>query len=108
MSYSARELKDRGVAPEAIGWRRWRRERGLTQRAMATMLDMSVRTLVYLEQGVYAEGPASDKLAAFIARWSKVPEMQERMAEEARRTKLRYRAAALARCKARGYEVPAE
>lgn len=109
MTYSSKELLARGVAAPAVRLRKWRRERGLTRQSMATMLGVSIRTLDEYELGKRAPTDATkDKIAAFIERWQKVPAVREALENEVRRSKMRYRAAALGRCKARGFEVPDE
>lgn len=103
---STRELLDRGVAPHIVSFRKWRRERGLTRSSMATMIGISVRTLDNYEHArCGAQDATKDKIAAFLARWERVPAARDALEAEVRRTKLRYRAAALARCKARGFKV---
>lgn len=104
MTYSSKELARQGVAPEAVGWRKWRSERGLTLRSMATMVGVDMATIRRSELGE-TKGKAGDKIAAFIARWERVPAVREALEAEVRRQKLRYRSAALARCKARGFKV---
>lgn len=109
MTRSSKELAEAGVPAPAVSFRRWRRERGLTLQSMAHMLGLSFRTLHDYELGHRRGTDATkDKIAAFVERWEHVPAAREALETEVRRTKLRYRAAALARCKARGFRVPDE
>jgi hypothetical protein len=72
---------------------------------MAHMLGVDANTLHRYEMGLI-RGAVGDKIAAFIQRWERVPAAREALEAEVRRSRLRYRAAALARCKARGFAVP--
>jgi transcriptional regulator with XRE-family HTH domain len=100
MTVSTKELAERGVDPS---WRRWRRDRGLTLRSMAAMLDVDHNTLRRLETGVRVHPHTILVWQLFVARWENVPEFREGLAEEVHRTKMRYRAAALKRNAERGH-----
>jgi hypothetical protein len=80
---------------------------------MADMIGVTAHTLQNWETGRGCEQGSRPRntsltraIEAFMDRWEKVPEVQEQIAQEVNRSKLRYRAAALARCRQRGYEVP--
>jgi len=78
--------------------RRWRRARGMTITSMAHMLGWSVDRLRKHELGKAKPRAASEATyQAFVQRWERVPEFQAKLAQEVHRTKMRYRAAALAR-----------
>lgn len=51
MTYLARELEVRGVSPDAIVIREWRREHRLTQAEMAKLMGVSCDTLHRVELG---------------------------------------------------------
>lgn len=108
VTYIARELKSRGVSEYVLTARKWRRARGLTIRGMACMLDVNAGFLGAVELG---RKPASAELRAridaFVVRWERVPAIQEAVASEVHRSKMRYRAAALGRLRARGVNVEA-
>lgn len=109
MTMASHELRAKGVAEYVISRRRWRRERGLTIQSMACMIGVSTDTLHRAEIG--RQGPSASlraKIDAFVERWAAVPALQEAVAREAHQLKLRYRAAALGRARARGFNVPGE
>lgn len=76
---------------------------------MATMLGIGEATLYAFETGKRdTTDDVKDAIRAFIERWEKVPAAREALDAEVRRSRLRYRLAALERCKARGFEVPGD
>lgn len=105
MTYSTKELAANGVPEKRVGMRRWRKERGLTIRSMACMLEIDPGTLGRYELGKEKCVKLAKRYEAFIARWQAVPETQRQLDDIVRQQANRYRAAAHARCKARGYEV---
>jgi len=90
--------RKRALLLAGAGKRRWRRARGLTITSMAHMLGWSVDLLYRHERGKAKPSAASQACYdAFVKRWERVPEFQAKLAQEVHRTKMRYRAAALAR-----------
>lgn len=89
--------------PRIVGCRKWRRERGLTVASMATMLGVTPATLHRIEHG--SGGDSADEYMHFVARWQRARLVQDEIDEHVHRTKMRYRAAAVARNKHRSDSV---
>jgi len=95
--YSAEILLTQGVDERRVGMRRWRRERYLTERAMAHMLECSTDTIRRIELGLPVSKESIASYLAFVARWEKVPEVQEQVRAAAEAIRSRYSTAARAR-----------
>lgn len=101
MTYSSKELERRGFPPRVISMRRWRRDRGLTMRSMATMLGLTTNQLQKYELQArdmpHQNARTAELVAAFIARWEEVPAAQAALAEVVHRDRLIRSAVASAR-----------
>lgn len=101
MTHRSIELERLGVHPRRVGVRRWRRARGLTIRSMADMLGITSNALQRWETGLPKprETDLTRTIFSFMERWEKVPDVQERIAQENHRQHMRYAAVAFARRK---------
>lgn len=90
--------RKRALLLRGASMRRWRSARGLTITSMAHMLGWNPDRLYRHERGKATPCEKSRaEYEAFVKRWEHVPECQAALAEQVHRTKMRYRAAALAR-----------